>query len=133
VYDASLLMNTRRLLARRSVVSVPGDVQGLIDAVYEDENLVTGNVAKAAVLARAGDEAARRQLSRLHGSSPQSPPAAAPRPVPDAPVLPQQASIWCTGPWPQQPARLRRRAQARLSGSKPSRTRRVPPDLRGSG
>lgn len=65
VYDASLLMNTRRLLAHRGVVSVPGDVQGLIDAVYEDENLVTGNVAKAAVLARAGDEAARRQLSRL--------------------------------------------------------------------
>ena len=36
IYEESLLIGTYRLLARRNSISIPADVQGLIDAVYED-------------------------------------------------------------------------------------------------
>lgn len=42
IYDESLLIGTYRLLARRNSISIPADVQGLIDAVYEDPELITG-------------------------------------------------------------------------------------------
>ena len=63
VYDESLLIGTYRLLARRKVIRVPADVQDLIDAVYEDPELVTG--AESAWTARIGDEIAQQELSKM--------------------------------------------------------------------
>ncbi len=63
IYDESLLVGTYRLLADREVIHVPGDVQGLIDDVYEDPALITG--AESAWAARIGDEIARQELSKM--------------------------------------------------------------------
>jgi CRISPR-associated endonuclease/helicase Cas3 len=63
VYDESLLAGTYRLLADREAIAVPGDVQSLVDAVYEDPALVTG--MENAVTARLGDEIAQKQLASM--------------------------------------------------------------------
>lgn len=62
IYDESLLANTCQLLADRSQVSIPDDVQPLVDAVYDDERFATGDLSKAA-LARIGSEIALGQLA----------------------------------------------------------------------
>lgn len=64
VYDRSLLANTYRLLAGRQEIAVPGDVQELVDAVYDDERFADGDLSQAA-LDRISDEVARRQMASL--------------------------------------------------------------------
>jgi CRISPR-associated endonuclease/helicase Cas3 len=63
VYDESLLIGTYRLLAGRNVISIPGDVQQLIDDIYEDPKLVTS--AESAWTARIGGEIAQQELSKM--------------------------------------------------------------------
>lgn len=46
VYDRSLLANTYRLLAGRDEIAVPGDVQELVDAVYDDERFADGDLSQ---------------------------------------------------------------------------------------
>jgi CRISPR-associated endonuclease/helicase Cas3 len=62
VYDESLLANTYRLLDGRTEISIPDDVQELVDAVYCDERFTAGDLSKAA-LARIGSEIALAQLA----------------------------------------------------------------------
>jgi CRISPR-associated endonuclease/helicase Cas3 len=62
IYYESLLANTYHLLAGRATIEIPGDVQGLIDAVYDDATFTSGDLSPAA-LARIGDEIARAQLA----------------------------------------------------------------------
>jgi CRISPR-associated endonuclease/helicase Cas3 len=62
VYDESLLANTYRLLAGRAEISIPADVQDLVDAVYDDERFADGDLSKAA-LQRIGSEIALGQLA----------------------------------------------------------------------
>ena len=68
IYDEVLLARTCRLLASRDVIRIPGDVQGLVDAVYyppddAGPDLITG--LEGAETARLGAEIAELQMSRL--------------------------------------------------------------------
>ena len=68
IYDEVLLARTCRLLASRDVIRIPGDVQGLVDAVYyppddDGPDLITG--LEGAETARLGAEIAELQMSRL--------------------------------------------------------------------
>jgi CRISPR-associated endonuclease/helicase Cas3 len=68
VYDEVLLARTCRLLAARDMIRIPGDVQGLVDAVYyppddDGPDLITG--LERAETARLGAEIAELQMSRL--------------------------------------------------------------------
>ncbi|MBO0804242.1 MAG: CRISPR-associated endonuclease Cas3'' [Nocardiopsaceae bacterium] len=62
IYDASLLANTYQLLTDRSVIRIPGEVQQLIDDVYDDALFTDGDLSQAA-LERIGEEIALTQLS----------------------------------------------------------------------
>jgi CRISPR-associated endonuclease/helicase Cas3 len=63
IYDESLLLGTYQLLCRWNVITIPGDVQGLIDAVYEDPALIAG--AQRAWTARIGKEIALDELAKM--------------------------------------------------------------------
>ncbi|MGH3403479.1 MAG: CRISPR-associated helicase/endonuclease Cas3, partial [Streptosporangiaceae bacterium] len=63
IYDESLLAATYRLLASREVIRIPGDVQELVDAVYDDPDLIAG--LEEAATARLGQEIAQMQMSGL--------------------------------------------------------------------
>jgi CRISPR-associated endonuclease/helicase Cas3 len=65
IYYESLLTGTYRLLSRRNSISIPADVQQLIDDVYMDPELVTGAEVEKAWSARIGDEIAQREISKL--------------------------------------------------------------------
>lgn len=62
VYDESLLANTYQLLAARTEIAIPADVQELVDEVYQDKRFTEGDLSRAA-LERIGSEIALGQLA----------------------------------------------------------------------